>query len=130
MQRICGAYAVRFRAAAMPADLPTVSYVADVHHIADGIAAAPKRLSLVPILVASLLFGHASARWRAINPTAKLRKSRWSRPVGSSATLANKASPDIAACMWAALKREMAYWVSEMRGPARLAFRAASIRAR
>jgi hypothetical protein len=39
--------------------------------------------------------------------TAKSSRS-WSRPAESSATLANKASPDIAACMWAA-KRAMAY---------------------
>src|SRR5258708_39836795 len=74
--------------------------------------------------------GAAYARWRAINLTAKSRKSRWSRPVGSSATLANKASPDIAACMWAALKRAMAYCVSDFRGAARVAFLAASIRTR
>jgi hypothetical protein len=49
---------------------------------------------------------------------------------GSSATLASKASPAIAACMWPALKRAMAYWVSEIRGGGRLAFRAASVRAR
>jgi hypothetical protein len=32
----------------------------------------------------------------------------------SSVTLANKASPDIAACMWAALKSAMAYCVRRL----------------
>src|SRR5262249_38826419 len=73
---------------------------------------------------------HASARWRAINWTAKSRKWRWSRPAGWSANLARRASPANAACMWAALKSAMAYWVSESRGGVRFALRAALVRAR
>src|SRR5262249_14977747 len=70
------------------------------------------------------------SRWRAINLTVKSRKKRWSRPARASATLAKRALPDIVARMGAALKGALAYWVLAFRGAARLAFRAACIRAR